>query len=54
MEKGDVEFLIQLVKSLENAELKMEEYYNKKDYENFNSSKKIIIRIQKKISEMTK
>jgi len=54
MEKGDIEFLIQLVKSLENAELKMEEYYHKNDYENFNSSKKIIIHIQKKISEMAK
>ena len=54
MEKEDVEFLIQMVKSLENAELKLEGYYNKKDYENFDKSKKIFINIQKKISEITK
>lgn len=63
MEKGDTKeifsreevfFLNQLVKSLEESELKLEEYYNKKDYENFNNLKKLMISVSTKISEVIK
>lgn len=50
--KEDVSFLNQLVKSLEEALVKLEESYEKKDYENFNMSKKFILQIQNKISEI--
>ena len=63
MEKGDagkkfskeeIFFLSQLIGSLEESELKLEEYYNKKDYENFNNLKKLMISVSKKISEVIK
>lgn len=52
--REDISFLSQLVKTLEEAELKLEEAYDKKDYESFNKSKKFIFEIQKKISEIVK
>lgn len=52
--KEDIPFLNQLVKSLEEAELKLEEAYEKKDYEKFNKSKKFMLEIQKQISEAIK
>ncbi len=52
--KEEIPFLTQLVKSLEEAELKLEEAYEKKDYEKFNKSKKFMLEIQKQISEMIK
>ena len=52
MNKGNILFLNQLVKTLEEAELKLEETYNKKDYENFNNVKKLVIQIQNKMSEV--
>ena len=52
--KEEVFFLNQLVKSLEESELKLEEYYNKKDYENFNNLKKLMISVSNKISEVIK
>jgi len=52
--KEDVFFINQLVKSLEESELKLEEYYNKKDYENFNNLKKLMISVSNKISEVIK
>jgi len=50
----DISFLNQLVETLEEAGLKLEDFYNKKDYENFNKSKKLIIQLQKEISEIIK
>ena len=50
----DILFLNQLVKTLEELELKLEDNYNQKDYENFNKSKKLILEIQRKISEIVK
>jgi hypothetical protein len=50
VKKEDVVFLNQLVKSLEDAEQGMEIAYAKKDYENFNRAKKIMLRIQSEIS----
>lgn len=45
-------FLNQLTASLEEASLKLEEAYNKEDYENFAKSKKLMLQIQKQINEM--
>jgi len=50
----DISFLNQLVDTLEEARLKLEEAYKKRDYENFDKSKKFIIQLQKKISEVIK
>jgi len=50
----DILFLNQLVKSLEEGELMLKDSYHKKDYENFNKSKKLILQVQKKISEIIK
>jgi hypothetical protein len=52
--KEEIFFLSQLIKSLEESELKLEEYYNKKNYENFNNLKKLMISVSKKISEVIK
>ncbi len=52
--KEDIPFLNQLVKSLEESELKLEKAYEKKDYENFTKSKKFMLQIQKQISEIIK
>lgn len=54
MNKEDVQFLNQLVKSLDDAGKKLEESYMKLNYEKFNQSKKIILQIQKEILEMIK
>jgi len=52
--REEITFLRQLVDALEEAELKLEESYNKKDYESFNKLKKFILEVQRKISYMTK
>jgi len=54
MKKGDIPLLNQLVKTLYEAELKLREAYNKKNPEKFNDSKKLILKIQKQISEIIK
>lgn len=56
MEKEDdfLENLNQLVRSLEEAEIKLKESYRKKDADKFNKSKRLIIQIQTKISEVVK
>ena len=50
-EKEDMSVLIQIAKSLEEAETKLETAYKKKDYDNFYKLKKIILGIQGKILE---
>ncbi|MEK6898336.1 MAG: hypothetical protein AABX28_03190 [Nanoarchaeota archaeon] len=52
MGREEASFLIQLVDSLKESELKMEEYYEKKDYDDFNKVKKLMLTIQKNISEV--
>lgn len=52
--KEDISMLNQLVESLEEAGLKLEEAYKNKDYRNFDNSKKIILQVQKRISEIVK
>jgi len=54
MKKEEVSFLNQLIKSLEEAGRNLESSYEKRDYESFNKSKKIMLRIQKEISNMIK
>lgn len=49
-----MQFLNQLVKSLEEAGKNLKTSYEKKDYDKFNQSKKIMLRIQKEISEIIK
>ncbi len=50
MKKEEILFLDQLVRSLEEAERSFEEAYKKRNFEDFNKTKKIMIRIQKEIS----
>jgi len=45
------DFLNQLARSLETAELKLEQAYTNSDYDQFNKIKKFILEIQKKILE---
>lgn len=52
VKKEDVPFLNQLIRSLEEAELKIEEAYMKKHDERFNKAKGIAMEIQEKISEV--
>jgi len=54
MRKEETQFLNQLVKSLEDAEKNLRKSYEKRDYEKFNQSKKIMLKIQKEISEIIK
>ena len=54
MKKSDAQNLFQLVDSLEKSAEKLEEYYKKKDYDNFEKVRKNILEIQKRITEVTK
>jgi uncharacterized ferredoxin-like protein len=54
MKKEESLFLNQLVNSLEEASEKLKKYYERRDSENFNKSKKIILKIQKEISDIIK
>jgi hypothetical protein len=53
IKEDDVLVLDQLVGGLENAVSKLEEYYSKKDVDKLNQTKKFILVIQEKISEVT-
>ncbi len=52
MEKEDVKFLGQMIKSLEEANDMLDEAYNKNDFQKFNKVKKLILQIQDKIAEI--
>ena len=54
MKKGDISTLSQLVKTLKQLELKLEESYAKKDSESFNNSKNMMLKMQKQISKIVK
>jgi len=54
MKREEILFLSQLVKSLTDAEGKFEEAYKKRDIEDFNKSKRIMLRIQEEISKIIK
>lgn len=49
----DLSLLNQLVESLEESSIKLEEYFKRGELENFNKTKGFMIRIQNKISEVT-
>jgi hypothetical protein len=49
-----MENLNQLINSLEEVAILLEEAYKKEDFEKFNKSKKAILQIQKHISEVLK
>ena len=51
LKKEDIPFLEQLVNSLEEASKKLEDAYNKKNSENFNKAKRLMLDLQGKISE---
>jgi|GEM_PF-1400469 len=53
MKDNNLVFVNQLVTSLEEAQVKLEEAYAKKDYENFEKIKKFMKEIQEKIEEKT-
>jgi len=52
IKKEEILFLNQLIKSMEEAEISLEEAYQKKDYDNFNKSKRIMLKMQKQIADM--
>ena len=45
-------FFEQMAKSMEDLEPSLEKYYKTNDIENFNKIKKIMLDVQKKISEV--
>jgi exonuclease VII small subunit len=49
MKKEDMDFLNQLVGSLEKAEMRLELAYKNQNYEEFNKLKKFILEIQGRI-----
>lgn len=49
---GDIEFLSQVVNSLDQALSKLEEAYSKKDFDLFNKSKKFVLEMEEKIKEV--
>ena len=54
MKTGDIAFLNQLVNTIEQSSIKMEEQYKKEDYDEFNKSKKLILEMVIKISKIIK
>lgn len=50
----EIVILNQLIKSLTEAELKLDEAYEKKDYNSFIKIKKIILQLQERIFEVVK
>ncbi|MFH1586008.1 MAG: hypothetical protein ABIB79_04530 [archaeon] len=52
MRKEDIMFISQLVETLEQAELKLEEFHKNKDYTNFKRAKILITQVYKKINEV--
>ena len=54
VKKEEIPTLNQLIKSLEDALVGLEDSYEKKDFSRFNDSKKFMLNIQKKIVEVIK
>ena len=52
MKRDDISFLNQLVKSLEDAEIKLEKAYKEGDADDFNESKSFMLKIQKQIKSI--
>ncbi len=54
MKKEEVVFLNQLIESLEDSEKKLEEAYNKNNFDDFNKIKKFMLDLQMQISKLLK
>ncbi len=54
MKKEEIEFLNQLVKTLEDSAPELEKAYEQKDYEKFISLKKNMLQIQEQIVNLIK
>ena len=54
MQRGDISFLKQLIKSLEDSESKLKKAYEKKDPDDFNELKSFMLKIQKQIEGILK
>ena len=54
MKKEDIPILNQLAESMEEAEAEFEDAYKRGNYDKFNESKKILMKIHQKISEIIK
>lgn len=54
MRKEDISFLRQLIKTLEDAERKLEDAYNRRDIDRFNKIKKIMLNGQKQIERIVR
>jgi len=53
-EKDELEYLNQLIATLDESIVKLEDYYEGKDYTNFDKMRRFISNIFAKIGEMTK
>jgi len=53
-EKDELEYLNQLISILDESIVKLEDYYEEKDYANFDKMRRFISNIFDKIGEMTK
>ena len=51
MEKSDVFFLSQIVTSLGQAEILLEQGYEENDFEKFQRAKKLILNLQKEVDK---
>jgi len=49
MEKGELSLISQLVKTIKQSELKLEEFYKNKNVQKFNETKRFILKIQKQL-----
>jgi hypothetical protein len=54
MEKREIQYIAQLITTLENTEAKLEKAHKGESTEEFNILKKFILQIQRKISEVLK
>lgn len=54
MKRSDAQVLAQLIDNLSIAVARLEQNYNKKDYDNFKKTKKYILEIQKRVGELSR
>jgi hypothetical protein len=54
LKKEDLPFLEQMIQSMIEGEIKLEMAYQKKDNKNFDDIKRLMLELQKKISDIVK
>lgn len=54
MNVEEIQILAQLIEAMNDSERKLEEYYQKRDIENFKKSKKSLLDFQRQIADMLK